>query len=341
MAGSCGPACPCFIAGALGGRDCGVCTTAQAILSQPSALDAERAAIGDDAGLQDRIVLRAEAALKALRTAAAGGRGAVSPPLENYMDAATALFLMGALPGGAQRAARGSAHFAEEVMAVAELFLRLDPPPEVPLQRQQQVFCGAVYALDGICLTIAERGGRGPGFKATLRCLTLALALVDRIRQVEGEGFLLASAASGLHSILELLVTVYGLDSGGSFPPCSALLSEQHRAVEGMLRLAALLPPNIPGPHDANTTDPLADRFFDKLQVVFAALWSTLTSEVDGHKTWSSFAEVASSAAKLALLAEAGSSEKQADCLQFMVEKVGSVFKLSLLDEKSEGFSKR
>ena len=119
------------------------------------------AAINADAGLRARILRRAAATLKVLRTTSSGeGGGQASPPVQAYKDGASAIFLLCALRQATNWAARDVPGFSEEVMAGAELFLRLDPPPEVGQHRLQQVYCNAIFALHAMLTINLDAAGQ-------------------------------------------------------------------------------------------------------------------------------------------------------------------------------------
>ena len=340
--------------------------------SEASTLSSEVCAILEDTGLQARIVSRAVANLRRLRALSSGQPSAAcglqdsQGSVEDYESAAWALVVlsMTILLPGVRAAARSSPCFVEEIVAATELFIRLDPPPDMGPEReteQLRALAAAVQVMRTAC-ELSAHGSPLP-FKDLLRCVRVAAAALLHILQSncdKEQSTELQDLSVGFASMLIFVVE----KSLGPLPDCAVPPGTDvgswpayYQALEAMLRLAAVMPASLPGdlallgiPEGDETTKSIT--IIVGLENIFSAVWNYPPSAPpeDEVEAWGALAGLVDSATKFAVRLEgpggAGGgddefSTQRDDCMFRMVEKVANFCERLEGKEGDEGFPTR
>ena len=327
----------------------------------------ERAAIAADARLQARIVARAAGNLRAFCQEAGlssgdfdtllGGcnsvikeGGLASLELDTYRGVASALRLLATAEFGAQMAVatqtvvQGGFQFMEVLIVSTGLFLRLDPPAELGahwLHHHLADLTAALRALDRASMS----GPAQLAFRDSRRCLALATAVGIRVLETEGaDSELLPLAARDIAQLMEPVVNPE-LPASDQVPRAADFSSwaPHYQALEGMLRLACLLPAGRPGePHD-----PEAETALQILRGCLGGCFVTVhdskpSAPPEEAEAWSAHAWLVDGATKFALrLGAEGAPEDKHTCLSAMVSRVALFHEALEGREQEEGFPLR
>lgn len=352
--------------------DSGSCCSANHIFDRSSPLFApERAAIAADAQLLARIVARAVGNLRIVCKEGGlssdafditlGGcdsvikeGGLASLDRDTYTDGAAALRLLGtyALLAATTNHAHTQTHddfqFVEVLIIATGLFLRLDPPPELGPQRHASHLFTLASAVSAMYITsmvgdLSELGLVQVGMRDRRRCL--ALAATVGVRFVES-GVELPLALA--HNIVKFMKFMF-LTTAGSLPTDLPLVeginswAPHYQALEGVLRLAALLPASRPGEDsDTGSETPLESLHW----------WGEYFLPLYLHKppgeqagVWNALPGLVGSAAKFALrLAPPGAEAEPREklrCLSAMVDGVELFYRELEGGEQQQGFPLR
>ena len=210
---------------------------------------AERAAIGNDAELQTCIVVRAMADLRRLSKLGSGcEEDTPISPAVLHRDACVAFSLLhyDVLASHVNMAAHDDPGFLEDIIAATEL-LRLDPPAALGPERhlnQCRALASAIWLMHRISLPSAHTPPRVLAFKDTLRCLGgLVAAEIHILRAECGPANSLEQGSKRLANFLSSVIE-HSLQPDGSVLPGTEAGS--WAALEGMVRLAALVPGSLP-----------------------------------------------------------------------------------------------
>ena len=316
---------------------------------------AERAAIGNDAELKSCIFVRAMADLRRLSKLGSGcEEGAPISQAELHHDANVAFSLLhkDALASRVNLAAHDDPDLLDDIIAATEL-LRLDPPIALGPERHRNqcaALANAILLMYRISLPSAHTSPRVLAFKDTLRCLGVAAAAGIHILRAGGGTATSVSLDLGSKGLMLVLDSVikHSLLPDGSVPPGTEAVSwaAHYRALEGMVRLAALAPTSLPvgsGVSNISGTQ-LADTILEELWIMFPAVFRHEPTAVpDEDEVWTSLASLVGSAVKLALRAAGPGaetpSEAKLECVYTMV--AGCCARNLVGKENEEGFPLR
>lgn len=306
-------------------------------------------AIAADSSLLEQIHLRAAASLRELRILS---RGEGSPDELAYDSGFSALHLLASSKLGAQTmaAAHSDPNFVKDLVACMEFYLRPDPSAKPGSRRHLQQGMVLANGIDVCYFVSLPSQARPPqllAFKDTLRCLGLAVAAGIHIMQTESGGVSSELLSLCVSNISDMLCMVFDtrVQAGDDSIPLGTDVGSwatHYQAMEGMLRLAALLQPSLPA-HPGGTPDTstrLPPELFYKLGMLFYAVHENEPSTPpDNQEVWSGLAGLIGSATKFSLLMARPEAqyapEEKIMCLNGMVNGVSHFF-MKLRDGKVE-----
>ena len=265
----------------------------------------ERTATGEDRQLQARIVAQAAADLRRLAAVHVEG----SMPSAVYAAGAVAMNLLpnSLVHTSTAAAVHGGPALVDAVVAATELFLRLDPPEGLGPERhsvQRATLLHAIFVMYISSWPTPDAPPRLLPFKDALRCIGAAAAAAIRVLLDKGDQKELDRAARVVHGLLNSIRYHYLLP-GDSIPPGTDVggWAAHYCAVEGLLRLTALMPPSWP------------EEVLTDLGAVLLAIYPQRPAVPPGlqQQAWSDVAGLAESALKCALRASGPGTEGHGD----------------------------
>ena len=286
-----------------------------------------------------------------LRWLSSGGADALASG--SYHDAAVAMCLLSTeeLASHVNTAAHDDPAFLDDLIAAAELFRRLDPPPGLAPERSRAL-ANAIYVMYRVSQPSTHSPPRVLAFKDTLRCLGLAASAGIHVFQGgDGEDDCQLVQVSQDLSFLLLSIIEHSLLPDCIAPPGTEASSwaAHYQALETLLRLAALVLARGPGgPEDPISTGvSLADALFARVHILFTALSTHHPTEAapEEPEAWNSATGLVGSALKLAVCAagpEAGTpSQTNMGCVRTMVAAAALSIESMKGKEEEAGFPAR